>query len=324
MNKKQNILKIGKDVIKSEINALKKLQNSIGIDFVKAVDLIYNTKGNIVFSGVGKSKLILEKTCGTFSSLGLSTYTLDPMAANHGDLGRLQQKDTLVIASNSGNSKEIDSIIKFAKKTKIKIIGITSNKNSQLFKNSNINILYSKVKEAGDKNFALVPTSSSTLLSTLGDAIAIAVATKRNFKISYFGKFHPSGAIGKSLTTVKEIMIPSRKLPYIKDDTTFSKTLGKISINRLGCVLVKNAKNNKIGIVTDGDCSRCAYKYKNLQKIKAKDFFTKKPKFISEKTLVSEALKILNKNRINVLLVKKSSKIVGLISLHSILEFLEK
>jgi len=324
MNKKQNILKIGKDVIKSEIIALKKLQNSIDYDFVRAVDLIYNTKGNIVFSGVGKSKLILEKTCGTFSSLGLSTYTLDPTAANHGDLGRLQQKDILVIASNSGNSKEIDSILKFAKKTKIKIIGITSNKNSRLFKNSNINILYSKVKEAGDKNFALIPTSSSLVLSSIGDAMAIAVATKKNFKINYLSQFHPSGSIGKSLTTVKEIMIPSKKLPYIKDDTIFSKALGKISINRLGCVLVKNNKNNKIGIVTDGDCSRCAYKYKNLQKIKVKDFFTKNPKFISEKTLVSDALKILNKNRINVLLIKKSSKVVGLVSLHSILEFLEK
>lgn len=321
MIKQINILNIGKNVIKSELNALKKLNKSINKSFLNAVNLINYTKGNIVFTGVGKSKLILEKTCGTFSSLGLPSYTLDPTAASHGDLGRLQQRDTLIVASNSGNSREFESILKFANKTRIKVIGITSNKKSKLFKNSFIKILHPKVKEAGDKNFSMVPTSSTTLLAALGDALAIAVAKKRGFKISNFGEYHPKGSIGKSLTKVKDLLILKSKIIYIKENTSFSDTLKKIAKSRLGCVLIKN-KKNKISIITDGDAARAASRFKDIKKLKAKNFMTRNPQFIDESILIPEALKILNKKRINVLLVKNNKKFTGLISLHSIIEFL--
>jgi arabinose-5-phosphate isomerase len=323
MIKNKNILKIGKDVIKTEINALKKLQKSIQSSFYKSVELIEKSKGNIVFTGVGKSKLILEKTCGTFSSLGLTSYTLDPTAANHGDLGRLQQKDILIIASNSGASKEFEPILKYAKKINIKIIGITSNSSSELSKNATINIIHPKVTEAGNKNFSLVPTSSTTLLSALGDALAIAVASKKKFEKKSFGLFHPMGSIGKQLATVDELLIPKSKLIFVNKNTNFADTLSKISTSKLGCILINN-KTKKISICTDGDCARAAYKYKNLQKIKVKDFMTKKPITIDSKTLIKDALTILNNRRVKVLLVYKKNKFAGLINLYTIWDFLNK
>lgn len=319
MNSKNNILKIGKNVIKSEINALKKLQKSLGLSFVKSVELILNAKGNIIFTGVGKSKLILEKTCGTFSSLGIPAYTLDCTAGVHGDLGKIQQGDILIIASNSGRSTEFIPILKFAKTNKIKIISITSNNKSMLYKYSAIKILHAKVKEAG---YPILPTSSTTLLAALGDALAVAIAKKKKFTISSFGKFHPGGSLGRSLTKVEELLIPKSKLPFVNINDKFSKILIKIALGKLGCVLVKNDK--RIGLITDGDCMRSQKRFNNLNLIKAKDIMTKNPLYIQSSMLVNDAIKTINKKRINVLLVKNQNLFVGLISLHNLLEFSEK
>ena len=324
MKSEKQILNFGKKIIKEEILSIQKVQKNLNSNFSKAVNLINNTKGNIVFTGVGKSKLILEKTCGTFSSLGISSYILDANQASHGGLGSLQKNDTLVIASNSGNTNELVSIIKYAKKYKIKIIGISSNAKSQLSKNSDINIIYPKIKEVGDKNFSLVPTSSTTVLTCIGDALAITVAKKRNFKISKFGEHHPHGSIGKSLTPIKDLLITGNKIPYVQKDALFSKILSAISSKRLGCVLVKQKNSNKISIITDGDTARAASKFKNIQKLKASDIMTKNPTFVDEMILAPEALAIMNKKRITVLLVRSKGKFKGLVNIHSIIEFMNK
>ncbi len=324
MKSERKILNFGKKIIKEEILALTRVHKILNISFSKAVNLINNTKGNIVFSGVGKSKLILEKTCGTFSSLGISSYVLDPNQASHGSLGNLQKNDTLIIASNSGNTNELLTILKFAKKYKIKIIGISSNSKSQLHKNSDINIVYSKVKEAGDKHFKLVPTSSTTVLTAIGDAIAISVAKLRGFKIKEFGETHPSGSIGKSLTPIKELLITGKNIPYLNSNASFSKVLSVIASKRLGCVLIKDKNSKKISIVTDGDTARASSKNLNFAKLKAKYFMTKNPKYVDEMTLAPDALSIMNKKRITILLVKSKGKFKGLVSLHSIIEFLGK
>jgi arabinose-5-phosphate isomerase len=324
MKSEKQILNFGKKIIKEEILSIQKVQKSLNLNFSKAVNLINATKGNVVFTGVGKSKLILEKTCGTFSSLGISSYVLDANQASHGGLGSLQKNDTLIIASNSGNTNELISILKFAKKYKIKIIGISSNSKSQLAKNSDINIIYPKIKEAGDKNFSLVPTSSSTILTCIGDALAITVAKKRSFKISKFGEHHPHGSIGKSLTPIKELLITGNKIPYVARDTNFSKILSAISSKRLGCVLVKGKKMSKLCIITDGDTARAASKFTNLQNLVASDIMTKNPTFVDEMILAPEALSIMNKKRITVLLVKSKEKFQGLVNIHSIIQFMNK
>ena len=324
MKSEKQILNFGKKLIREEVNALTKVQKSLNINFSKAVNLINNTKGNIVFSGVGKSKLILEKTCGTFSSLGIPSYVLDANQATHGSLGNLKNNDTLIIASNSGNTSELMAIFKFAKKYKIKILGISSNSKSQLFKNSNINIIYPKVKEIGDNNFKLVPTSSTTALSSIGDALAISVAKLRGFKIKEFGETHPSGSIGKALTPIKDLLISGKNIPFVDSKCSFSKILSVLASKRLGCVLIKNNKSKKVSIITDGDCSRAVAKYKNLSLIKADDIMTKNPSFVNETILATEALSKMNRKRITVLLVKNKNKFKGLVSIHTILEFLEK
>ena len=324
MKSEKQILNFGKKLIKEEIKALIKVQKNININFSKAVNLINNTRGNVVFSGVGKSKLILEKTCGTFSSLGISSYVLDANQASHGSLGNLQKNDTLIIASNSGNTNELITILKFAKKYKIKVIGISSNLKSQLYKYSNINIVYPKVKEIGDKNFSLVPTSSTTALTTIGDALAVSVAKLRGFKIKEFGETHPSGSIGKALTQIKDLLIIGKNIPFINSKAKFSKILSAIASKRLGCVLVKDKNSKKISIITDGDCSRAVAKYKNLSLIQAKDIMTKNPSYIDETTLASDALSLMNKKRITVLLVKNKTRFKGLVSLYSTLDFLGK
>ncbi len=324
MKHEKQILSFGKKIIKEEIVALSKVQKNLNINFVKAVNLILNTKGNLVFTGVGKSKLILEKVCGTFSSLGVSSYVLDANQASHGSLGNLQKNDTLIIASNSGNTNELITIFNFAKKYKIKIIGITSNSKSELYRFSTVKIIYPKIKEAGDQNFALVPTSSTTILASIGDALAITVAKKNNFKIKKFGEHHPYGSIGKSLTPIKELLITGKEIPFITSNLIFSKILLKISSKRLGCVLVKDKNSKKISIITDGDTARAASKFQDLQSIKAKDIMTKNPNYIDETTLVPEALDIMNKKRITILLVKSNGKFKGLVSIHAILEFLGK
>ena len=324
MKSEKQIINFGKKIIKEEILSIQKVQKKLNSNFSKAVNLINNTKGNIVFTGVGKSKLILEKTCGTFSSLGISSYILDANQASHGGLGSLQKNDTLVIASNSGNTNELVSIIKYAKKYKIKIIGISSNAKSQLSRNSDINIIYPKIKEVGDKNFSLVPTSSTTVLTCIGDALAITVAKKRNFKISKFGEHHPHGSIGKSLTPIKDLLIIGNKIPYVQKDALFSQILSAISSKRLGCVLVKQKNSNKLSIITDGDTARAASKFKNIQKLKASDIMTKHPTFVDEMILAPEALAIMNKKRITVLLVRSKGKFKGLVNIHSIIEFMNK
>ena len=324
MKSEKQILNFSKKLIKEEINALTKVRKNLNINFSKAVNLINNARGNIVFSGVGKSRLILEKTCGTFSSLGISSYVLDANQASHGSLGNLQKNDILIIASNSGNTNELITIFKFAKKYKIKIVGISSNSKSLLFKNSDVNIVYPKVKEIGDNNFKLVPTSSTTALTAIGDALAVSIAKLRNFKIKEFGETHPSGSIGKALTPIKDLLITGSHIPFVDSEASFSKILSVIASKRLGCTLVKDKNLKKLSIITDGDCSRAASKFKNLAMIKAKNIMTKNPNYVQDNILAPEALSVMNKKRITVLLVKSKSKFKGVVSLHSIIEFLGK
>jgi len=324
MKSDKQLISFGRGIIKEEISALNKLQKSINSSFSKAINAINKNKGFVIFCGVGKSKLILDKTCGTFQSLGISSYVLDPSQASHGSLGNIRSDDLFIIASNSGETNELLPILKLARENKNVVIGITSGTKSKLAKHSNIKIFYPNVKEAGDANFKSVPTSSTTVLNSLGDALAITIAKSRGFTISKFAKAHPGGSIGKSLASVSEIMMTGRQIPYVNANLKFPKILNKIASAKLGCVIVKMKNSSKLGFLTDGDCARAAKKFKNLQEVTAKQFMTKNPKYIDENLKIPQALKLMNKSRINILLVKSKGKFKGICSLHSVLEFLQK
>lgn len=315
------ISNIAKNVINTEILALKKLKKSINKSFYQAINLIHNTKGRVICCGVGKSAKILEKISSTLSSIGVASFTLDPIDAGHGSLGAIKKQDILIIASFSGSSSELNSILQYAKKNFIKVIGISSNINSNLIKGSNIKIIMPKVEEAGNKNLNMIPTSSSINLLALGDCLAITLATKKKLNKKKFGSLHPSGTLGKNLSEISQIMITGKKIPVVQKNSPIQEVVIKISSGKLGCAVVMD--NNKIcGFISDGDMSRSIKKFKNIFSKKALDIMTKKPKTISKECLVIDALKLMNKNKITALIISNNNKILGLVHMHTILSFL--
>jgi len=246
---------------------------------------------------------------------------LDPTDAGHGSLGAIKKNDILMIASFSGNSSELANIIKYAKKLSVKIIGISSNKQSNLIQSSNIKIIMPKVKEAGNQELDMIPTSSSINLLSLGDCIAICLAERKKFNKRNFGAFHPSGSLGKNLSTVEEIMITGKNLPIVEEKTPIKNTVLTISSKRLGCAIV--VKNKKVtGFVSDGDMSRGIKKFSNIFQKKTKDIMSKKPLSISKNCLIVDALRLMNEKKITALIILEKKKLKGVIHMHNILSFM--
>ena len=319
--KKNKLITSARKVISAEIVGLKKLSQSIDVSFIKTIDLLHKVKGRVICCGVGKSAKILEKISSTLSSIGISSFTLDPTDAGHGSLGAIKKNDILMIASFSGNSSELANIIKYAKKLSVKIIGISSNKQSNLIQSSNIKIIMPKVKEAGNQELDMIPTSSSINLLSLGDCIAICLAERKKFNKRNFGAFHPSGSLGKNLSTVEEIMITGKNLPIVEEKTPIKNTVLTISSKRLGCAIV--VKNKKVtGFVSDGDMSRVIKKFSNIFQKKTKDIMSKKPLSISKNCLIVDALRLMNEKKITALIILEKKKLKGVIHMHNILSFM--
>ena len=317
--KKSNLKKIAKGVIDLEIQALKKLKQSINNSFDKAVNAIVKCQSKIVLCGVGKSSIVGSKISATFSSVGCASFTLDSSSASHGDMGSLSKKDVLILISNSGDSQELKPVIQFANRNKITLIGIVSKKNSILYKASDIKLLIPEVKEAG---FGIVPTSSTTNTLALGDAMAIACMNYKKFGKLEFKKFHPSGSLGMKLRTVSDLMLTGNKIPFINENSLMKHALKIISNKGLGVLIIKNNKNSTIGILTDGDIKRLAQKFKNFQELKIKSVMVKNPISVDKNTLAAQALLIMTSKKITSLCVhkeNKKNKTVGIIHIHNIL-----
>ncbi len=312
---------IGKNVIQYEINALKKLKSSIGKSFDQAVKTILNCKnGKVIISGVGKSSIIARKAASTFSSTGTPSFFLDAANASHGDMGVISN-DIVILISLSGSSNELNNIIQFCSRNKnIKLIGITSNKKSMLYKNSDIKILMPIVKEAGPSN--IVPTSSTTMTMCLTDSIAIACMKYKNFDKLDFKKFHPSGSLGIKLKTVNDLMLTKNKIPFVSENTSMKNALKTLTKKGLGVLIIRNNKNLTKGILTDGDLKRLNQKFDNFQNLKVKFLMKKKPISVDKNILASESLFIMNKNKITSLCVhngKKKNNTIGIIHIHTLL-----
>ena len=319
--KKNNLKQIAKDVIQSEINALKKLKSSLGNSFNDAVKTILNCKnGKIIISGVGKSGIISKKWSATFSSTGTPSFFLDASNASHGDLGQISSNDIVILISLSGSSNELKNIIQYCSRNRnIKLVGITSNNRSVLYKNSDVKILIPNVKEAGPGNF--VPTSSTTNTLALGDALAIACMKYKKFGKLEFKNFHPSGSLGVKLKTVGDLMLTGNKIPFINENSLMKQALKIISNKGLGVLIVKK-RNTTSGILTDGDLKRLNQKYQNLHSLKIKSVMKKNPISIEKDTLAVKALEIMNTKKITSLCVHKGKKrkiTLGIIHIHTIL-----
>jgi len=320
--KSNKVKLIAKNVIQDEIYALKKIKSSIGNSFNLIVKTITNCKhGKIIISGVGKSGIISRKWAATFSSIGIPSFFLDASNSSHGDMGQISSNDIVILISLSGQSEELKNIIQYTSRNKnIKLIAVTSKKESILYKNSDIKFLLPSVKEAGPGN--IVPTSSTTIQLALGDAIAIACMKYNNFGKLDFKKFHPGGALSTKLKTVSDLMFTGNKIPFVHEKTLMKSALKTLIKKELGVLIVKNNKNITTGILTDGDLKRLNRKFKNLHNLKIKSIMKKNPKSVSKDMLATESLYLMNKNKITSLCVhngKQKKKTIGIISVHALL-----
>lgn len=314
------IYNIGQNVIDLQIKALKKLKNSMNTSFNQAVRLISKCKSKVIVCGVGKSGIIASKISATLSSVGTPSFSISANDCSHGDLGRITKNDILILISNSGNTSELKNIIKYSKYNKIKLIGIMSNKNSMLYRSSNIKIFIPNVLEAGH---GIVPTSSTTIQLSIGDALAISLMHKKKFTKLDFKKFHPSGNLGSKLKTAEDIMLVKNKIPFINENEKMKKALKVINIKRLGFLVIINRQGITKGIFTDGDLKRLMQKKREINNFKIKKFMTKKPFIVEKNMLISDILSLMNKKKItNVCVYSKENKkkTVGVIHIHDLLK----
>jgi len=314
---------IAKDVIEAEITSLKKLKKNINTSFEKAVKTILNCKnGKVVISGAGKSGIIGKKISSTFASIGIPSFFVDAGACSHGDLGVISSNDIVILISNSGDSEELKNIIQYIKRNKkIILIGIVSKKNSILYKSSNIKLLIPDVKEADPAG--IVPTSSTIIQLSIGDALAIATMEQRNFGRLDFKKFHPSGTLGAKLKTAEDLMVKRNKMPLVNENQSMKIGLRIISKKKLGTLIVQNKISKTVGIITDGDIKRANSKYKNINELSVKNIMSKNPISIEKNTLAVEALAIMNNKKITGLCVHNKTnykKTIGFLHIHNILK----
>ena len=316
---KNDYKKIAKKVIELEIQGLRKLRGFINSSFNNAVEVIANCQSKIIIAGVGKSGLIASKIASTFSSVGTPAFSISASDCSHGDLGSITRKDVLILISNSGNSDELKNIIQYANRYKIKLISVVSKKNSLLYKAADIKLLLPEVEEAG---YGIVPTASTSVQLSIGDALAISLMNYKKFGKLDFKKFHPAGSLGKKLKTVEDLMLIENKIPFINENDSIKKGLKIINLKKLGVLVARNKKLNTTGIFTDGDIKRTIQKNIDINKNKIKLFMTKNPISIDKDTLAAKALSIMNEKKITCLCVFKKSnrkRTIGIIHMHNIL-----
>ena len=321
MNKK-NYISLAKKSADIQINELKKIKKIFNNSFVKAVDLILGCKGKVIFAGIGKSGLIARKISATFSSVGIPSFFCDPAQALHGDMGQIEKKDILIVFSYSGNTSELNNMLKYANRYGIKIIGVASKPESILLKASDVKLVLPKVKEADLTG--IVPTSSTTITLLLGDCMATTVMHQKKFSKEKFKVFHPGGNIGKSLLLAKDIMISGSKMPVVNYKKSFKEALKIMNKKNLGIIVI--AKKNYIsGLVTDGDLRREFNK--NSLNNNIETLINKKPMVVNENMPASKALGLMSEKKITSLLVvserdykRKKQKLRGIIHIHFLLK----
>jgi arabinose-5-phosphate isomerase len=315
-----DLLDIAKKVLKTEAEAVFALIEKIDSNFEKAVEIIYNSKGRVVVTGMGKSGLVAKKIAATLASTGTPAFFLHPAEASHGDLGMVTSDDVIVAISNSGETEELLGLIPFLKRFDVRIISITGNTSSTLSKVADAKIDVSVKEEACP--IGIVPTASTTATMAMGDALAVALLLKRGFKEEDFAFFHPRGSLGKKLfIKVKDLMHKGVEIPKVSLETPISKTMLEMSSKRLGHAVVLDNKGRIAGVVTDGDLRRGLEKWGGrLFKMTAGKVMTKNPKSISREELAAKALSIMQSHSITALVVPdKDGKPVGIIHLHDIL-----
>lgn len=316
-----DVIKIGKKVLKIEAEAISALSEKLNSNFEKAINLIINSKGRVVVTGMGKSGLIGRKIAATLASTGTPSFFLHPAEASHGDLGMVTSRDVIIAISNSGETEELLSLLPFLKRFSVGVISITGNPESTLAKNSDVNLDISVKTEACP--FGFIPTSSTTATLAMGDALAIAILTKKGLKEEDFANYHPGGSIGKRLLIkVKDLMHTDEDLPIITPSFSMTQAIIEISSRRLGITIVADENKKILGVITDGDLRRGIERWgRDFFDMKPVDIMIRNPKTIDEDELAAKALSIMEKYSITSLLVPDASGCAkGIIHIHDILK----
>ena len=293
-----------------EAEAINNLVNYIDDSFLDVVNLIANSKGRVVVTGIGKSGVIGLKIVATFNSTGTPSIFMHAADAIHGDLGIIQKDDIVICISKSGNSPEIKSLIPFLKKEKNILIGMTSDLNSFLSTNSDFIINTPVSKEACPNNLA--PTTSTSVQLAMGDALAMCLLEQNKFEAKDFAKYHPGGNLGKKLFLTLGEMINSKSQPTVDINDPLKNVINEITSKMLGATAVLNV-NKVIGIITDGDIRRMLEENETFKNKTASDIMTYNPICLNHNVLAVEATKMMNKKNINHVIVLKNSKYLGII-----------
>jgi len=307
------------EVLKIESEAIKSLIKRIDKNFKKAVDIIYNCKGRVVVTGMGKGGIIGQKISATMSSVGTPSLWLHSAEAIHGDLGRVAKDDIVIILSKSGETQEVKELLPMLKKIGTKVIALTGNPKSTLAKYSNVVLDVSVKKEACSLNLA--PTASTTAMLAMGDALAICLLDKRGFRREDFAFYHPGGTLGKQLLLkVEDIMRMRQANPIVKQEKKIKDVLFAVTKARAGSASVVDKKGKLVGIFTDGDLRRHLEKDSNLAIRKVQDVMTKNPTTVKKDTLAVEALRILREKKIDeVPVVDNKHRPIGLLDVQDLL-----
>lgn len=313
-----DITQAAKEIFDSEIEALEKTRDSLGPDFEKAAELILNCRGKVVFTGIGKPGHIDKKISATFASLGIPSFFMHPGEAVHGDLGMIEKKDIVILTSYSGESDEILKLLPVLEEIGCETISITGNRNSTLSKSSSHRLIFPKFEEACYMHLA--PTSSSTALLVLGDALALTVSRAKNFTEKDFGLRHPSGALGKKLRVkVSDLMYTGEDNAVVEEGCSLRSAIIEMSGKGLSVVTVADDQGFLKGIITDGDLRRMLERGVDVYSVSVDDVMTKNPRWIDGRELAVNALQEMSNKKITSMpVLNEEKKVIGSILMQDI------
>lgn len=315
---KEDIIRVGKEVLEIESEAVRTLAGQLDEDFAQAVMLLSQAESRVIVTGIGKSGLVARKIAATLASCGTPSLFIHPVEAGHGDLGMIVEKDIMIVLSYSGDTREVVDLLEFVKRFGIKLIGITGNKKSQLARYSDI-VLEAKVSREAEAS-GVIPTASTTAALALGDALAITLMKMKGFSQDDFAFFHPKGQAGKQLTKISHLMHKEGQIPLVPADTSMQKVLQEMSEKHLGMTCVVDKDQKLLGIITDGDLRRLLQKHgEALLQLTAQECMTPDPLAIDKNALATKGLKLMEDNKVTSLIIKTSQgTVAGIIHLHDL------
>ena len=319
MKKSSSLIKQAREVLQIEAQGVLDLIERIGPEFEQAVEMILNSKGRVIFTGIGKSGLVGRKIMATLNSTGTPSLFLHPVEAVHGDLGVVTANDIVIAISNSGYTNELVNILPILKNLGAKLIAFCGDPESPLAKQSHLFINVGVEREACP--LGLAPTTSTTAALAMGDALAVVLINRKQFNIKDFKRFHPGGSLGDRFSiNIKKVMLTGDQVPLVSIDQTVRETIFEVNKKKLGASLVVDNSLILLGIVTDGDIRRSLLKWKDIMGLKVDKIMSTSPKMIQEGKKVSEAVTLMEHNAITVLpVVDKAKRIKGIVHLHGLL-----